>query len=125
MLSLAKPKTGDVLGTYGYSLTSQRPKYLVLPTSLPSRPRESESCQVKIVDFGEAFLHGHQRGIRCPLSFRSPEAVLTSKCDFRADIWSLGCIVYRLFYSIQVFLLMAAKDIRAYRRIPSFRHLYA
>lgn len=52
--------------------------------------RDFESCQVKLVDFGEAFLVGQQRQIRCPLVFRAPETVLTSQWDLQADIWSLG-----------------------------------
>ncbi len=48
---------------------------------------------VKIVDFGEAFLHGQHRQIRCPLVFRAPEAILNTQRDLQADIWSLGCTV--------------------------------
>lgn len=81
------------MASSGYSLTAQIPKYLVLPTSSPSMARDFESCQVKLVDFGEAFLVGQQRQIRCPLVFRAPEAVLTSQWDLQADIWSLGCTV--------------------------------
>ncbi len=83
--------------------------------------RDFPSCQVKLVDFGEAFLLGQQRQIRCPLVFRAPEAVLTSHWDLRADIWSLGCTVSRLLYIILRFLLINGKDIRADRGIPSFR----
>ncbi|MCJ1425254.1 hypothetical protein MMC29_003142 [Sticta canariensis] len=94
--SLGERKTIDIIASSGYSLTAQVPKYLVLPTSSPSMARESESCQVKLVDFGEAFLVGQQRQIRCPLVFRAPEAVLTSQWDLQADIWSLGCTIFEL-----------------------------
>ena len=119
--SLGEPKTSDIVASSGYSLTAQVPKYLVLPTSSPSMARDSESCQVKLVDFGEAFLVGEQRQIRCPLVFRAPEAVLTSQWDLQADIWSLGCTVLRLLLIILSFLLINGEDIRAGRRIPSFR----
>jgi len=119
--TLSKPKISDVVASSGYSLTAQVPKYLVLPTSSPSVVRDFKCCQVKLVDFGEAFLLGQQRQIRCPLVFRAPEAVLTSQWDLQADIWSLGCTVLRLLYSLLRFPLIDGKDIRADRWIPSFR----
>ena len=73
--------------------------------------RDSKSYQVKLVDFGEAFLLGQQRQIYCPLVFRAPEAVLTSHWDMRADIWSLGCTVSRLLYIFLKFPLTDEKDI--------------
>ena len=94
--SLGTPTTSDVIVPSGCSLTPQLPQYLVVPASFPSFTRDPESCQVKIVDFGEAFLHGQQRKIRCPLVFRAPEAVLTSQWDLQADVWSLGCTVTHL-----------------------------
>ena len=65
-----------------------------------------ENCQVKLIDFEEAFLVGQQRQIRCPLVFRAPEAVLTSQWDLRADIWSLGCTALYLLLIILRFLLI-------------------
>ena len=83
--------------------------------------RDFESGQVKLVDFGEAFLPGQQqRQIRCPLVSRAPEAVLTSHWDLRADIWSIGCTVSRLLFVILRFLLINDKDIRTDRGVPSF-----
>lgn len=119
--SLGKPEMSDVIPSFGYSLTAQVPKYLVLPTSPRSVAREFESCQVKLIDFGGAFLVGQQRQIRSPLVFRAPEAVLTSRWDLRVDIWSLGCTVSHLLLINFGFLLMNGEDIRASRRIPSFR----
>lgn len=123
--TLGKPKISDVVASSGYSLTAQVPKYLVLPTSSSSVARDLKSCQVKLVDFGEAFLLGQQRQNRCLLVFRAPEAVLSSHWDLRSDIWSLGCTVLRLLHIISRFPLTDGKDIRADRRIPSFRQLYA
>lgn len=118
--SLSKPITSDVIASSGTSLTAQVPKYLVLPTSF-SVERDFGSCQVKLIDFGEAFLVGQQRQIRCPLVFRAPEAVLASQRDLQADIWSLGCTVRRLLLILLRFPLINGEDIRAGRRTPSFR----
>ncbi|KAL2044425.1 hypothetical protein N7G274_003130 [Stereocaulon virgatum] len=94
--SLGEPQMSDVIPSSGHSLTAQVPKYLVLPTSPPFVARDFESCQVKLVDFGEAFSVGQQRQIRCPLVFRAPEAFLTSQWDLQVDIWSLGCTIFEL-----------------------------
>ncbi|KAL2038391.1 hypothetical protein N7G274_008730 [Stereocaulon virgatum] len=94
--SLDEPQMSDVIPSSGHSLTAQVPKYLVLPTSPPFVARDFESCQVKLVDFGEAFSVGQQRQIRCPLVFRAPEAVLTSQWDLQVDIWSLGYTIFEL-----------------------------
>ena len=93
--SLGEPSIGDVRANTGYSLTSQVPRYLVLPASFASVPLDPDRCQAKIVDFGEAFLCGQQRQTRCPLVFRAPETVLATQWDMQADIWSLGCTVLR------------------------------
>ena len=108
---MGEPEIGDITASYGYSLTAQVPKYLVLPASYSSVARGSKSYQVKLVDFGEAFLLGEQRQVRCPLVFQAPEAVLTSHWDQRADIWSLGCTVSRLLYIFTQFPLTDDKDI--------------
>lgn len=123
--TLGKPQIGDVVASYGYSLTAQIPKYLVRPTCLPSGVRDIKSCQVKLVDFGQAFLLGQQRQVNCPLVFRAPEAVLTSHRDLKADVWSLGCTVLHLVYIILRLPLIYGIDIRADRRTPSFRYIHA
>ncbi len=70
--------------------------------SLPSSARDAGNCLVKIIDFGEACLHGQQRQIHCPLVFRAPEVVLTTQWDVRADIWSLGCTVRASYNRISI-----------------------
>ncbi len=99
--SLGEPKIGDVISSSGRFLTTQVTKYLVLSASCPSAAQDSESCQVKLVDFGEAFMIRQQRQIRCPLVFRAPEVVLTSQWDLQIDIWSLGCTVLYLLLIFQ------------------------
>ena len=98
--SMGEPKISDVVPSSGSSLTAQAPKYLVLPTSCPSAAQDPKDWQVKLIDFGEAFLVGQQRQIRCPLVFRAPEVVLTSQWDLRIDIWSLGCTVLYLLLNM-------------------------
>lgn len=97
MASMGAPVTADVRAPYGKGLGSHVPRYFVLPSPLP-QPKSLDGCKVKIVDFGSSFLSEHQpstAGMRCPLPFRAPEAVITKQWDKEADIWSLGCIVHR------------------------------
>lgn len=109
--SSGAPETSDVIASYGISLTAQVPKYLVRPRPSPSVVRDFESFQVKLIDFGEAFVVGQPHQIHCPLVYRAPEVVLTSQSDLQADIWSLGCTVLRLLLIILRFLLINDEDI--------------
>jgi len=117
---LGKPSISDVVATSGHALTPRIPRYLVFPSSLPSLAKDSESCNIKMIDFGEALMDGEQRRIHCPLVFRAPEAVLTSQWGIKADIWSLGCTVSHLMYEFAGSLLSPGTDFRADRRVSSF-----
>ena len=93
--SIGEPVTAEVRVPYGKGLGDHLPRYLVLPSPLP-QPRSLDDCKVKLVDFGSSFFSEHQSstaGMRCPLPFRAPEAVITRQWDKEADIWSLGCTV--------------------------------
>ena len=93
--SMGAPVTAEVRVSYGKGLGNHVPRYLVLPSPLP-QPKSLEDCKVKLVDFGSSFFSGHQSstaGMRCPLPFRAPEAVITRQWNKEADIWSLGCTV--------------------------------
>jgi serine/threonine protein kinase len=90
--SMGAPVTAEVRTTH---VGNHMPRYLVLPSPLPE-PKSLDDCKVKLVDFGSSFFSEHQSstaGMRCPLPFRAPEAVITRQWDKEADIWSLGCTV--------------------------------
>ncbi len=73
---------------------------------------DPDTCHVKLVDFGEAFLPGQrQRQIRCPLVFRAPEAVLASQWDLQSDMWSLACTVLGLLLIVFGSSLTSCEDI--------------
>ncbi|KAL8901294.1 MAG: hypothetical protein Q9207_005280 [Kuettlingeria erythrocarpa] len=94
--TLGAPETGDVHATYGSALTPCIPNYLVVPKSLPFRSKQSKNYMVKIIDFGQARVHGHMGEIHCSLVFRAPEAVLNGEWGMPADVWSLGCTMFEL-----------------------------
>jgi hypothetical protein len=74
---MTRPEIGDIQAERGHPLTAHLPRYLVRATSLPLPPQELGTCHVKLVDFGQAFLHGQKREIQCPLVFRAPEVILS------------------------------------------------
>ena len=55
------------------------------------------ACQVKVIDYGNAYLHHDQR---CSYvqsrAYRAPEVVLGHAYSTRVDMWSLGCILMEL-----------------------------
>jgi len=69
------------------------PRYLVRPTSYPIDIKSS-SRSIKIIDFGQSFLHDQCPGtLRTPLPVRAPEVIFKDKVDYRVDLWSIGCLV--------------------------------
>uniref|UniRef100_A0A7S2NG04 Protein kinase domain-containing protein n=1 Tax=Haptolina brevifila TaxID=156173 RepID=A0A7S2NG04_9EUKA len=55
------------------------------------------ACQVKVIDYGNAYLHHDQR---CSYvqsrAYRAPEVVLGHAYTPKVDLWSLGCILMEL-----------------------------
>ena len=55
------------------------------------------ACQVKVIDYGNAYLHHDQR---CSYvqsrAYRAPEVVLGHAYSTKVDLWSLGCILMEL-----------------------------
>ncbi|KAM0696774.1 hypothetical protein Q7P36_004023 [Cladosporium allicinum] len=92
--SMDSPETAEVRG---YAIGKHTPQYLVLPSTLPPSAGLPSNCNVKIVDFGSAFISGEASPkMRYPLPFRAPEAVITGSWDVEADVWSLGCMIFAL-----------------------------
>ena len=62
------------------------------------RNEEKDSYQVKIMDFGLASLLEEFTGkVRGTLSYIAPEVMLKKEVDYRADLYSLGMVIYHLF----------------------------
>lgn len=90
----------------GAPIGPEAPSYVVIAMcALPSH--EVTDCQVKISDFGSAFMVGHEPKNNDITTFTrsvaSPEFVLGEKLTLAIDIWSLGCTLYEIMCSQPLF----------------------
>ena len=98
----------------GAPIGPEAPSYVVAPmcTSLPSH--ELTDCQVKISDFGSAFMVGHEpennENTTVAAIVASPEFLFREKLTLPIDIWSLGCTLYEIVSSQPLFILLGGKD---------------
>jgi serine/threonine-protein kinase len=73
----------------------------------PSNVLLSVSGDVKLTDFGVAEVEGVMRGdsgaLRGTLSYMAPEAVLGQSIDHRADLFSVGIILWELYTGQRLF----------------------
>ncbi|KAL4907061.1 hypothetical protein BDW74DRAFT_190048 [Aspergillus multicolor] len=91
-----KLEIGNVRARDGGDLEPGVPYYIVRPASYRSRSWLS-SASVKIVDFGQAFLHTEiPSTLHTPLPVRAPEVVFGERLDYRVDLWSMGCMLFEL-----------------------------
>lgn len=63
--------------------------------------------RVKIADFGIAFIHhSNSSNVLKPCGtpyYLAPEIFIGSECDFKSDVWSLGCILYEMCMGMSPF----------------------
>lgn len=91
---LGIPETAEVLRIDGGPLGSNVPRYLVRPASPKRAVTSVLKPEIRLVDFGEAFLAGEEpKALRTPLALRAPEALFEDSLDYRVDLWSAGCAV--------------------------------
>lgn len=89
--TLGKPEIGHVHRSDGKALEPGIPEYVVRPAGTHWWPL---SNIIKIVDFGESFLQQTApQTLHTPLTVRAPEVIFGDHLDYRADLWSLGCLV--------------------------------
>lgn len=92
---LGKPDVRYVHCNDGGRLGHGIPEYIVRPASLHSRSWPL-SDTIKLVDFGESFPRKDApKTLHTPLVVRAPEVIFKDRLDYRVDLWSLGCMVYR------------------------------
>eukprot|EP00435_Cladocopium_sp_Y103_P038279 s1245_g10.t1 len=74
------------------------PRYAELPYIRPADSR------VKLIDFGNAtYVDMHHSSIIQTRQYRSPEVVLHLGWSEKADLWSLGCILWELYSGNMLF----------------------
>ncbi|KAI1573988.1 hypothetical protein PtrCC142_003139 [Pyrenophora tritici-repentis] len=68
------------------------PEYLVWPSMYLTDVYLLQQ-QIKIIDFGESFLHNDvPETLHTPAVVRAPEVIFGDKLDYRVDLWNMGCV---------------------------------
>lgn len=74
----------------------------IKPANIMVRPRDDDSIEVKVLDFGLAFLHDEETRLTrkgtAPgtVLYSSPEQLRGEVTDGRADLYSLGIVLYQM-----------------------------
>ncbi|KAJ5348521.1 uncharacterized protein N7506_001774 [Penicillium brevicompactum] len=91
-LEIGKPEVGFVQKRDGKCLEAGVPEYVAKPTSYGYHSWDLAQ-EVKIIDFGESFLHtAPPETLHTPLSLRAPEVRFKGHIDYRVDLRSIGCM---------------------------------
>lgn len=78
----------------------EAPSYIVHPMRTGIPCDEVTDCQVKISDFGSAFIVGHEPEYgETTIPMTPPEVIFNQKLTSSMDIWSLGCTLYDILGS--------------------------
>lgn len=66
--------------------------------------RRLKCTDIRLIDFGSATRDEDNRGIIVSTIFyRAPEAILQLNCNHACDVWSIGCIIFEMYYGNPLF----------------------
>lgn len=99
-LRAARPSIASILSVsadLAGALAAARQQCIVHGDLKPSNVLIAPSGRAKLSDFGIAReQNGEQQGSACSHAAVSPEQLIGEKLDHRADLFSLGCLIYRM-----------------------------
>jgi len=67
--------------------------------------KDSKLNDIVIIDFGISLTKtkNYNNNVIQTIYYRAPEILLNTKFDSKIDMWSLGCVIYEIFYRVPLF----------------------
>ncbi|ESO06815.1 hypothetical protein HELRODRAFT_98767 [Helobdella robusta] len=66
--------------------------------------RQICDSDIRLIDFGSAvFEEDHSKGLVSTRHYRAPEVILELGWSFPCDVWSVGCIIFEIYYGRTLF----------------------
>lgn len=90
---IGSPEPEELVRLDGEALSKHVPGQLVESVKWIDWVDEAEE-DIRIIDLGEAFLHGKQLGkLAQPSSLQAPETISTDEVGYRLELWRAGIVV--------------------------------
>ncbi|XP_028396747.1 serine/threonine-protein kinase ULK2-like [Dendronephthya gigantea] len=105
-----------ILQSKGIVHRDLKPQNILLSHSGVSHPRPAD-IKIKIADFGFArFLHGEMMAATLCGSpmYMAPEVIMSREYDAKADLWSIGTIIYQCLTGRAPFMASTPQELKKY-----------